>query len=49
MTKPRDKNVEKISQRSGKGPHSNKKKNSRILRKKSKEKIKRLDNSEDWY
>jgi hypothetical protein len=48
MRKPRDKNVEKISQRSGKGPHPTKKKNSKKLRKKLKEKMKRWENNEDW-
>ena len=49
MRKPRDKNVEKISQRSGKGPHRVKKKDPKILRKRFKEKIKHWDNKENKY
>lgn len=42
MAIPRDKNIETLHHRGGKGPHYNKRKDIKLLRKKFKEKLRRL-------
>ena len=47
MKKPRDKNIEKLRQRGGKGPHRDKEKDPKTWRKRLKEKLKRWAKGED--
>jgi len=47
MVKPRDKNIEKIHHRGGKGPHYNKRKDKKYLRKKIKETLRHLIQPKD--